>query len=261
MAERAHPGSRAGQRPDSGDGAGRPPERGIRSPRPLALAEALGLVLVVVAGAVSVALATVLVLDVAQGETALWVLGRASGVTSYVLLVALVSTGLVLAHPWSRRLRRPRPTTVQAVHVSLATFTLTFTVLHVAVLATDPWAQVGWRGALLPMASQYRPVAVTLGVLALWSGLVTGLTARLAGHAAARVWWPVHKVAAGVLVLVWAHSVLAGTDAAALRGFYLATGALVTGLALTRYAARTPADRVRELGRPLPATRRTGARR
>lgn len=142
------------------------------------------------------------------------------------------------------------------LHAGLATFTLVFTVLHVVVLATDPWAQVGWRGAVLPMASTYRPVAVTLGVLALWAGLLTGLTARFAGRIAPRAWWPIHKVAAAVLVLIWGHSVLAGSDLAALRGFYLATGCGVLGLALTRYAARTPVDRLSELTDDLTAVRR-----
>ncbi len=211
----------------------------------------LGAALVVLAGAASLATATWLVLDALHGTAATWVLGRASGVTSYVLLLLLVSTGLVLAHPWSRHLRRPTPRTRLALHVSLATFTLVFTVLHVVVLATDQYAQVGWRGALLPMASVYRPVPVTLGVVALWSGLVTGLTARLAGRFAARIWWPIHKVAAVALVLVWAHSVLSGSDILALRGFYLASGSAVLGLALTRYGARTPADRVAELEKSL----------
>lgn len=101
------------------------------------------------------------------------------------------------------------------------------------------------------MASTFRPVAVTLGVIALWAGLVTGVTARLAGSIAARVWWPVHKVAVASLVLVWGHSVLAGTDVVGLRGFYLATGLAILGLAVTRYAARNPADRVAELSRML----------
>jgi len=207
----------------------------------------LGMAVLAAAGVVAVAAAAWLVRDAAGGSAVSWVLGRASGLTSYVLLLLLVSTGLVLAHPWARYLRRPAPQTRIALHVSLATFTLAFTVLHVVVLATDEYAQVGWQGALLPMASVYRPVPVTLGVVALWSGLITGVTARLAGRVAGRVWWPVHKVAASSLVLVWAHSVLAGSDVVALRVFYLATGSAVIGLALTRYGARTPADRVAEL--------------
>lgn len=204
----------------------------------------LGAVLAVVAAGASSGLALRVVLDAVSGVDAVpWVLARASGVTSYVLLLALVTTGLVLAHPWARHLTRPTPVTRMAVHASLATFTLAFTVLHVVVLATDPWAQVGWRGVLLPMASVYRPVPVTLGVLAVWAGLITGVTARWAGRIG-RAWLSVHRVALTVFALVWAHGVLAGTDTPALRGFYVATGAAVLGLAVSRYGARTPLEHV-----------------
>lgn len=221
--------------------------------RPVAV---LGALLATVAGAAALGFAATALRSTLAGTAPVpWVLARASGVTSYVLLLLLVATGLVLSHPWARGLRRPSARTRLGLHVSLATFTLAFTVLHVVVLATDPWAQVGWRGAILPMASVYRPVPVTLGVVALWAGLVTGTTARLAGSVAARIWWPVHKVAAASLVLVWGHSVLAGTDVVGLRGFYLATGLAMIGLAVTRYGARTPSDRVTELSRELSPAR------
>lgn len=214
-----------------------------------------GFGLAVVAAAVAGAVATRLVMDALTGRDAVsWVLGRATGLSSYILLLSLVVTGLVLSHPWARRLRRPGPAARLALHSTLATFTLLFTALHVVVLATDPWAQVGWRGALLPMASVYRPVPVTLGVIALWAGLITGVTARWAGRLIGRIWWPVHKVAIVTLGLVWAHSVLAGTDTPLLRVFYLATGIGVAGLAITRYAARTPADKVSELSDSLDRT-------
>jgi hypothetical protein len=190
-----------------------------------------------------------------------WELARASGLTSYLLLVVLVATGLVLAHPWAARLRRPRPATRLALHVALSTFTLAFTALHVIVLATDPWAQVGWRGAILPMASTYRPVPVTLGVLAMWAGLATGVTAALAGRMAARVWWPLHKVAAAIFALVWAHGVLAGTDSPGLRWLYLGSGTGLALLAVSRYSARTPADRLHELLPEVDAARGRPARR
>lgn len=199
------------------------------------------------ASAASLGLLGWLLVDAVRTDAATWVLGRAGGLAAYLLLVALVVTGLLLAHPWARHLRRPSPRARLAVHATLATFTLVFTALHVVALAVDPWAGVGWAGALIPMASAYRPVPVTLGVIALWSGLLTGLTAALAGRLLVRVWWPIHKVAAGSLLLVWAHSVLAGSDVGALQGLYLSTGAAVVALAVTRYAARTPADRVAEL--------------
>lgn len=188
-------------------------------------------------------------------QMATWVLGRAAGVTSYVLLLLLVVTGLVLSHPWARHVRVPGPRVRLTVHATLSVFTLVFVVLHLAVLALDPWAHVGWLGALLPFASGYRPVAVSLGVLALWAGLVTGVTARFAGRFAARHWWPIHKVATGLLVLVWAHSVFAGSDLTGLTPFYVGSGLFVVALAVTRYAARTPADLADSLAGRLTSRR------
>ena len=185
--------------------------------------------------------------DLGDRETGPWILARASGFTSYLLVLLLVVMGLVLSHPSAARLTWPSPATRLRIHVSLAVFSLVFTVLHVFVLATDPWAHVGWRGALLPMASDYRPVAVTLGVIALWSGLLTGLTASLAGRLAGRIWWPIHKVAAVVFVLIWAHGFWSGIDTPSVTGFYLATGALVLALGVSRYSAATPADLVADL--------------
>lgn len=173
--------------------------------------------------------------SVAGDRMAPWILGRASGICAYLLLVALVALGLVLSHPARSRWRLPSPAVRIRAHVGLAVFTLVFLLLHVVVLATDRYAKVGWWGALLPMASEYRPVPVTLGVVAAWSGLLAGLTAGLAGRLPGRVWWPIHKVAALSLVLTFLHGILAGADTGPLTAMYGVTGLGVAALAVSRY--------------------------
>lgn len=198
---------------------------------------------------------------VSGDRNAPWIIGRAGGIAAYLLLVLLVTTGLVLSHPARSRLRRPSSATRIRLHVSLAVFTLALTVLHVVVLATDSYAGVGWRGTFVPMGSSYRPVPVTLGVVALYAGALAGLTAALSGQrVVSRVWWPVHKVAAGSLVLVWAHGVLTGIDAGHLLWLYLVSGAGVLALAGWRYTARTPADQVDELAGSAAVAVRHGLR-
>ncbi len=187
------------------------------------------------------------VVSVAADRHAPWILGRASGICAYLLMVALVGTGLVLSHPWRTRWRTPSTPVRIRVHVSLAVFTLAFLVLHVLVLATDSYADVGWWGALLPMASGYRPVAVTLGVIAAYGGVLAGLTAAFAGRWAARVWWPVHKVAALSLVLAWLHGVLAGSDSHAMLWLYAVTAVALVALAVSRYLVGTSHDQVEAL--------------
>ncbi|HEY6798331.1 MAG TPA: hypothetical protein VI248_26935 [Kineosporiaceae bacterium] len=183
----------------------------------------------------------------AAGRSPAWVLGRATGVTGLLLLTALVLVGLVLAHPW-RGYRRLLPTTsLISVHVGLAAGCLVLLGGHVAALATDGYAQVGWWGALLPMGSGYRPVPVTLGVLAGYAGLAAGVTAGLAGRLGGRWWWPVHRVALTSFVLTWTHGLLTGSDSGRLLPVYLGCGSAVLVVAVSRYVSATPADRVRDL--------------
>jgi len=61
---------------------------------------------------------------VSGDRNALWILGRAAGLSSYVLLVLLVAMGLVLSHPGRARIRHPSTATRIRLHVSLAAFTL-----------------------------------------------------------------------------------------------------------------------------------------
>ncbi|MCW2494702.1 hypothetical protein [Jatrophihabitans sp.] len=173
--------------------------------------------------------------SVARNRMAPWIIGRASGITSYLLIVALVLLGLVLARTSKtgsarRTIRRIR------LHAWLATLALAFTVLHIVVLATDSYAGVGWHGVLVPMGATYRPVATTLGQVGLVSGLLAGVTAAFGGHLPLRLWWPIHKVAAVSLLLVWLHGFFGGSDTAALRPLYLGTAGLVLAVAAFRYA-------------------------
>ena len=105
---------------------------------------------------------------VSGSSTGLWLTARAAGLTSYLLLTLVTISGLVLSHPARHRLRWPNAAQRVRLHVSLTIFTLVFVVVHIVVLALDPWAQVGWVGAVLPFGSAYRPLPVTLGLLSLW---------------------------------------------------------------------------------------------
>lgn len=176
-----------------------------------------------------------------------WIVGRAAGITAYLLFVATVLMGLVLAHPWRAKIRVPGVATRIRIHIGLAIFTLCFAVLHIVVLATDKYAGVGWVGAFVPMGASYRPLDTTLGLIGLWAGLLIGVSAALAGYLPHHLWYPIHKVASLSLVLIWLHGVLGGSDTRRLASLYVITGMLVVGVAVTRYTARSKADLVAEL--------------
>jgi len=227
---------------------GTAPQSGPRPARWKAVLGGLSLVLAIMLSAgVSSALVGWSAHAVSGNRMAPWIIGRAAGISAYLLLVVLVLFGLLLSHPWRARMRWPNAVTRIRVHIVVSVFTLAFTVLHVVVLATDRYAGVGWPGALMPMQSGYRPVATTLGLIGLWSGLLAGITAAFAGRLPLRLWWPIHKAAVLSLVLIWLHGVFGGGDSHALLGMYLVTAGLIAAVALSRYTARTPADQVTEL--------------
>lgn len=166
-----------------------------------------------------------------------WITGRSLGIASYVCLWALVGLGLAMRHPWRARVRFAHPESLLRAHAMLGTATVTLVVAHVAFLASDPYAGVGWIGAVVPGMSHYRTGAVALGVLSLFLLILIAATARFAGRRGTRHWLAFHRLAAVLFVLVWLHGVLAGTDTAALRLVYLVTGAVLLLLAGTRALA------------------------
>ncbi|CAN5403605.1 hypothetical protein BH09ACT4_BH09ACT4_12990 [soil metagenome] len=179
-----------------------------------------------------------------------WAFARATGVTSYLMLTAVTVLGLLLSHPRRAQWRWPDLVVRLRLHIAAAALAILFTVGHVVILATDDFADVGWLGAIVPFAAQYRPVATGLGVLAFWSVLLSTVTASLAGRRGVRrVWWPLHKIAAVAFCLSWVHAVVGGTDVIVLLGVYVSTGLLIVWLAIWRYASRNPTDERRAFAR------------
>ena len=177
-----------------------------------------------------------------------WLTGRALGLAGYGAVTALVCAGLWLQHPWRQRARVLHPETTLRVHAALAVAAVLLVAGHMAALALDRFAGVGWRGALVPGMSGYRRLPVALGTLAFFLIVLLAVSAGLAGHRGTRHWLGIHRIAIAAFALAWAHGVLAGSDTPALRAGYVLSGGAVAALALTRYAATPPQRGRREAG-------------
>ncbi|MEW6223817.1 MAG: hypothetical protein AB1627_04240 [Chloroflexota bacterium] len=191
-----------------------------------------------------------------------WVAARALGVTAYLLLAAQVATGLLLSHPRNTAAwRQTKP--VFPWHELLSVFTGAFLVLHIALLALDPFAKVGIVGALVPGFSGYRPPAIAVGTVALYALLFTAITAKWTRLLPSGWWLKAHRFAALTFLLAWMHSVLAGTDGGALSPLYLATGLpILAGVAHRWWSAKVRPQRaeppaaspsIPSIGRAQPA--------
>lgn len=177
-----------------------------------------------------------------------WIAARALGISAYLLLTLQVATGLWLSHP--RNAGDPRTSRVVFPwHELLTVFTGAFLALHIVLLAVDPYAQVGWVGALVPGFAQYRPLPVALGSVALYAMIFTAATAKWTRLLPAGWWLRIHRLTAVVFLAAWVHGMLSGTDSPALLPMYLVTGGLVLVGVAHRWWAATA-----QTARGVPAT-------
>jgi sulfoxide reductase heme-binding subunit YedZ len=188
-----------------------------------------------------------------QAQLRVWLAARAAGIAAYVLLSIQVALGLVLSHPTNKSTwklsKRLFPW-----HEHLWVFVTAFLAVHVASIIADPYAGVGFVGAIVPGLSSYRTPAVAVGTLSLYAFLLTAVTARWTRRLPPGAWLSIHRIAIVVWALAWLHGVLAGTDSQPVALVYMTTGLVVIAAAAYRYW-------VTRLGRPSFESRRAAADR
>jgi len=170
----------------------------------------------------------------------IWYLARGAGISSFAMLSLATAAGALTS---GRGCSIERRLVVQYVHRSAALTGLALLVLHIVTILADRFAGVGAAGALLPLASGYRPMAVSFGVLSMYllvAATVTGLLrSRFARSAAAsRRWRGIHLAGYAAWAAAAWHFYTAGTDASQwwarlvlLAGIWAVAGGLIGRLA------------------------------
>ena len=145
-----------------------------------------------------------------MGTAALWFLSRGSGLVLLALFSAVVVLG-VATRTGSAPARWPRFAMAE-LHRTLSLFAISLLVLHVVTAILDPFVTIGWAATVLPFASPYRTLAISLGALAVdlaGAVLVTSLLRRRLGQ---RTWRAVHWLAYLAWPLAFLHTLTAGND-------------------------------------------------
>ena len=197
----------------------------------------LGLV-AVLAGALGIVVAELVLPSSDRGggnDMRLWLTARASGLVAYGLLTLQVSLGILMSHPtnaasWKLSKR------LFPWHENLSAFLLAFSLVHVAAIVLDPYAQVDVVGTFVPGLAAYRPIPVAIGTLSLYAGLLASITARWTRLLPSGLWLRLHRVALLAWATAWIHGVLAGTDTLPLEAWYGGTGLVVVVVVAWRYS-------------------------
>lgn len=170
-----------------------------------------------------------------------WYLARGSGIVALVLLVASLVWGVLLA---SRVLRpHDRPAWLLDLHRWLGACAVATTLVHLLGLWLDGYLDFGPRELLVPGASPYRPLAVGLGVIALYLLVAVEVTSLLRRRLTPRMWRTVHLLSYATAWLAVVHGALAGTDASATAYRVVAVGVTVLGVAATMVRVTQRPDR------------------
>ena len=179
----------------------------------------------------------------AGNGTALWYLTRATGVVSLLLLTGGLVLGVLGTIRW-RSDRWPRFAVI-SVHRNLTLFAIVFVAVHVLSTIADGYAPVGFKDAVIPFLSSYRPLWLGFGALAFDLLLALVVTSLLRSRIGYRAWRAVHWLAYASWPLALVHGLGSGSDA---RHAWLEIVALVcagaVGVAivarLLRSSARLP---------------------
>jgi DMSO/TMAO reductase YedYZ heme-binding membrane subunit len=153
-----------------------------------------------------------------------WYVARAAGIVSWAMLTGAVLWGAVLASdlfPASRR-----PAWLLATHRWLGALSLWFLAIHLVGLLADSYISFGLADLVVPLASDWKPVPVAAGVLALWSLVAVEVTSVTIRRANRRLWRAVHLSSYGAFLSASLHGTFAGTDAT--NPVYLVTSVAAT---------------------------------
>ena len=195
-----------------------------------------------------------------------WNLLRAAGIGAYVMLFLSVSWGLVsTTTPFGKRVSKPSST---LVHQFMSTCGLFLLAIHMGALLVDRFMPFRVAELFVPMASAYRPFAVTLGTVAMYL-LVFVIVASWLRKPIGTVWWKrTHLLAIPTFTLSLLHGLFAGTDSArpAMWWTYVGTGLVVVFLIVVRALTiglrperKTPPPHVRPAAEPATAPARVEA--
>lgn len=163
-----------------------------------------------------------------------WNVLRAAGIGAYVMLFLSVAWGLVsTTTPFGKRISKQSSA---LVHQFMATCGLVLLGVHLGFLLVDGFMPFSVTDLLVPMAATYRPVATTLGIVAMYALVIVVVTSWLRKPIGTRWWKRTHLLAIPAFILALLHGILAGTDGARpmMWWTYVATGLVLVFLVLVR---------------------------
>ena len=178
-----------------------------------------------------------------------WNITRASANIATVLILLTILWGVLL----TTRILKPndRPAWLRDLHTWMGGLALAFTVIHMVTLIADSYITFDVIDVLVPFASSWKPIPVTLGILAFYILTAVQTTSLFIKKLDRKTWHRIHILSYLQFIIVIAHALTAGSDEGTrlFTGFTMAVamlGAAVYGIRLV--AGRSVDRRKKERG-------------
>ncbi len=179
-----------------------------------------------------------------------WYATRATGITAWVAALGSGLAGLALA---TRTLgNRPRGPWLLDLHRGLSGVTLAFTAFHLTSLVADSYVHFGAADLLVPLASDWKPLAVAGGIVAMWLYVAVEATSLAMKRLPKRLWHAIHLSSYLAFAAATAHMFTAGTDATNPAILGIAGAAVLGAVFMLTYRVAAPAKPARRIpSRPV----------
>jgi DMSO/TMAO reductase YedYZ heme-binding membrane subunit len=169
-----------------------------------------------------------------------WYVARSSGIVAWGLAALAVLWGLLLSTKMMGR--RVRPNWLLDLHRFLGGLTVVFIAVHLVGLVLDPYVDFGAIQILVPFASNWKPVAVAWGVVAMYLLLAVELTSLVRPRLPKQWWRAVHFSSYAIFVLGTVHLLTAGTDRHSPVLLWTVVGTSIVVAAMTLVRVVTPRE-------------------
>ncbi len=166
-----------------------------------------------------------------------WELVRSLGFAAYLLLFIGIASGIFQSMPFFGG--KAKNLFFAAHTFSLRTGLLLITA-HVLLLAVDTYNPFSWTELLIPLASESKPVAYGLGILAFYLILFLAVNSEVISLLGKKRWHLLHLLAYPAFLAAMIHGIAAGTDSSEpwAFAFYSVTGGIILVLTFLRAFTR-----------------------
>jgi DMSO/TMAO reductase YedYZ heme-binding membrane subunit len=139
-----------------------------------------------------------------------WYVARAAGLVAWALLTLSLTWGFLLS---SRVLgRRPKPRWLLDLHRFLGGLAVVFVGVHLVALLADTFVPFSPVQLLVPFTADYRPLAVSWGIVGFYLLLAVEITSLLMKRLPRRTWHLIHLLSYPLFAVATVHLLTAGTD-------------------------------------------------